>query len=81
MNANPTPGQFSTTQLTTLSVFDDLRDHKSLDLREVGRGGGDRTQHPGDLVWVPAHNLEWNQIALPKTNDSCGIAASDSDQC
>jgi hypothetical protein len=42
MNANPTPGQVSITQLTTLALFDDLRDRKSLDLREVGRGGGDR---------------------------------------
>jgi hypothetical protein len=42
MNANSTPGQVSTTQLTTLALFDDLRDRKSLDLREVGRGGGDR---------------------------------------
>jgi hypothetical protein len=42
MNANSTPGQVGTTQLTTLPLFDDLRDRKSLDLREVGRGGGDR---------------------------------------
>jgi len=35
------------TQLTTLALFDDLRDRKSLDLREVGRGGGDRTH---DLI-------------------------------
>ena len=40
MNANPTPGQVSTTQLTTLARFDDLRNRKSLDLRDVGRGGG-----------------------------------------
>jgi hypothetical protein len=43
MNANFTPGHVSMTQLTTLALFDDLRDRKSLDLREVGRGGGDRT--------------------------------------
>ncbi len=46
MNANSTPDQVGTTQLTTLALFDDLRDRKPLDLREVGRGGGDRTQHP-----------------------------------
>lgn len=33
-------------QLTTSALLDDLRDYKSLDLRGVGRGGGDRTHHP-----------------------------------
>jgi hypothetical protein len=43
MNANSAPGHVGTTQLTTFALFDDLRDRKSLDLREIGRGGGDRT--------------------------------------
>jgi hypothetical protein len=52
MNAILTPGQVSTTQLTTLAVFDDLRDRKSIDLREVGRGGGDRTTSDVEDVQV-----------------------------
>jgi hypothetical protein len=42
MNAISIPGPLSVAQLTTLARFDDLRDCKSLDLREIGRGGGDR---------------------------------------
>jgi hypothetical protein len=44
MNANSTPTPISGTQLTTSAVFDDLRDCKSFNLREVGRGGGGRNQ-------------------------------------
>ena len=43
MNAISTQGPLNVAQLTTLALFDDLRDLKSFDLREVGRGGGGRT--------------------------------------
>jgi hypothetical protein len=42
MNANSTPTPMSGTELTTSALFDDLRDCKSFNLREVGRGGGGR---------------------------------------
>ena len=54
MNANSTPIPFGGAQLTTSAVFDDLRNFKSFNLREVGRGGGGRTRPPN-------YKVPWNE--------------------
>jgi len=54
MNANFTPTPVSEAQLTTSALFDDLRDYKSFNLREVGRGGGGRTRPPN-------YKVPWNE--------------------
>src|SRR6266853_1000414 len=77
MNANSTPDQVGTTQLTTLALFDDLRDRKSLDLREVGRGGGDRTQHPKEVTWFEC--LAINQQGLKYLSRNQAILPSETD--
>ena len=40
------------------------------EFNHIGKGGEDRTQHPKDLVPVPAHNPVGNQITFPKSGDS-----------
>jgi hypothetical protein len=58
MNANSTPTPGGGAQLTTSALFDDFRDCKSFNLREVGRGGGGRnyvgTESSGSYEECPA---------------------------
>lgn len=68
MNANstPTPGA----QLTTSALFDDLRDCKSFNLREVGRGGGGRPTTNGLRDPQKAQQLQTNPVSYKRINSN-----------